>query len=570
MTPSQPDSEDQLRADVIVVGTGMGGSTAGFELARRGHRVLFIEKGPFVHARLEAAPGALRDRIVHPPGQRGPAAAPARNPRFDQGWWPDRVALRTPQGTTEIDLPIGCGSGGSTAFYAATLERFAPEDFRPRSNFPHVADSSLPESWPVDYQALEPYYERAERLYRVRGTLDPLFTGGNSVLLDPVPLNPRDAHFVDLFTRAGLHPYRVHAGYDVIDGCRGCQDGHCPKACKRDAAWTCLIPALVDHGARILPECEVVKLEADAHSVTGVVCEHEGRTFTARADVVVLAAGAFSTPAVLLRSRSAAWPAGLANGSDQVGRNLMFHAGDFFAIRPDRALDGGGTQKTLAINDFYAADGQKLGTFQTLGVSLDVGSIMQYLRDSASTHPTWWSWIFSPRPIWWRKLTSPFIRIGVTLAYRALRFKDAAIWASILEDLPYPANRVTLDERDERRIRIEYEYSGELKSRVEHFRALLQQALGRRLMVLSPENKIDYPHVCGTCRAGADPATSVVDAENRAHAVDNLFVVDASFFPSSAGTNPSLTIAANAIRVAEIISQDLAALRSDSADVAAQ
>lgn len=551
--------------DAIVVGTGMGGSTTGYELARQGFRVLFLEKGPFIHQHLEAAPPGLGNSILGPGRPPSQTSQPVEHDsgqldqaRFQQGWWPHRVTVRSDRGVNTFPLPIGCGSGGSTAFYAASLERFAPEDFSPRANFPLVDDAALPDQWPIDYDELVPYYERAEALYRVRGTQDPLYRGPESKLLPPSRLNQRDEHFVEIFRNAGLHPYRVHAGYQVVEGCTGCQDGHCPKACKSDAAWTCLIPALMNHDARIVPECEVIRLEAGQSAVNEVVCDCHGNRLRLRARVIVLAAGAFSTPAILLRSGSSEWPSGLANGSDLVGRNLMFHAGDFVAIRPDQSLDGSGTQKTLAINDFYHRDGAKLGTFQTLGVRLEVGGIMQYLRDTAESNPTWWSWLFSPRPVWWRKLTSPFIRLGALFAYRALRFKDASVWASIIEDLPYHRNRVVLAPNDDRSIEIQYTYSSELKQRVLMFRERLKSVLGsKRLMVLSPENKIDYPHACGTCRFGNDPATSVLDRDNRAHGIENLFVVDASFFPSSAGTNPSLTIAANALRVAEVISEQL-------------
>lgn len=529
-----PADPEQTLWDVIVVGTGMGGATLGHALATAGLRVLFIEKGPMLH---------------------GPAAP--RNPEPDAGWWPHKVDAETSFGNMHFRLPIGCVSGGSSAFFAAALERFSPRDFEPRGNFPQIGDSSLPERWPISYAELAPFYERAEALYRVRGTQDPLHEGSASRLLEPPTLSARDAHFQQSFTALGLNPYRVHTGCEFLPGCDGCPTGPCRRSCKRDAASTCLVPAVENFGAKLIPDCEVARIEADGDRVRELVCRTAGGELRLRAQRFVLAAGAFMTPVLLLRSRSEHWPDGLANRSGLVGRNLMFHAGDFFAISPLKSLSSEGPQKTMAMNDFYQPDGAKLGTFQSLGLSMDVGQIMQYLRNSADYNPAWWSWVFASRPVWWRKLSSPVVRAVALVLFHMLRFRHAGVWVSIIEDLPYPQNRVMPDPESPQDVRIVYRYSDELKGRVMQFRRRLRQALGRhRIIPLTQADKIDYPHASGTCRFGDDPAGSVLDRNNRAHGIDNLFVVDASFFPSSAGTNPSLTIAANALRVADFMLQE--------------
>lgn len=556
------------RWEVVVIGTGMGGSTVGYELARQGRRVLFIEKGPFLHATYKAAPVALNSSIVrlHRPVD-GPDVPQAISGALAEGRWPHRARARTNLGALNFRLPVGCVSGGSTAFYAAALERFLPADFSPRANFPNVQDATLPERWPISYDELVPWYEQAEMLFRVRGTADPLHGGGQACLLQPPELNARDQHLLENFQSKGLHPYRVHVACEFIDGCDGCPAGPCERACKRDAAWTCLVPALTQHGATILPDCEVLRLNASKSRVHEIVCRHGDSELRIDADIVVVAAGAFATPSILLRSKSTDWPQGLGNDADLVGRNLMFHGGDFIAVSPTVALDGQGAQKTLAMNDFYCVDGEKLGTFQTLGVRLDLGQIMQYLRETAEFSTAWWKWLLSPRPVWWRKLSSPFVRFGAMVYYYLYNFRDAAVWVSIIEDVPYRKNRVYPDPENEKNIVIEYHYSKEMQQRVARFRARLRRALGsRRLMILSPENKIDYPHVCGTCRFGDDPSSSVLDRNNRVHGISNLYVVDASFFPSSGGTNPSLTVAANALRVAAEINRQLSELHS-TADV---
>lgn len=526
-----PVEPQQTIWDVVIVGTGMGGSTLGYALAEAGQRVLFVEKGPMLHD---------KDALF----ERGTGV----------GMWPDRVHAETNLGDLGFRLPIGCVSGGSSAFYSAALERLAPADFEPRANFPDVHDSTLPERWPISYAELAPYYEQAESLYRVRGTQDPLYQGGPSTLLAPPEQSPRDKHLEQSFAALGLHPYRVHVGCEFVPGCDGCPGGPCRRDCKRDAGSTCLVPALEQFDAKLLPDCEAIRLVASTDTVSELVCVRAGEELRLRAKTFVLAAGAFMSPALLLRSANEAWPQGLANRSDLVGRNLMFHAGDFFAISPLRSLSGEGPQKTLAMNDFYQVDGVKLGTLQSLGVRLEVGQIMQYLRDTADQNPNWWGRLFASRPFWWRKVSSPVVRAFAMIFFHLLRFRDAAIWVSIIEDLPYHENRVWPDPDHPRDVCLRYRYSDELKGRVLLLRRKLKRALGRhRVLPLTQANKIDYPHVSGTCRFGADPATSVLDSHNRAHGIANLYVVDASFFPSSGGSNPSLTIAANALRVADLM-----------------
>lgn len=547
-----PEEPDKIVWDVVVVGTGMGGATIGFELAKLGRRVLFIEKGRFLHAEFRAAGrtnGAARAADM---------SDESADARLKRGLWPTRIQGKTSFGEVEFFAPLGCGSGGSTALYAAGLERFSPADFRPRANFPEVHDTTLPQAWPISYEELQPFYERAEELFRVRGTPDPLDGDRKAVLRQPPSLNARDEHLVESFQRLGLHPYRIHAGYEFVEGCTGCTLGPCPRECRKDSAWVCLLPALEQFGASILPECEVLKLKAEGAEVTEVLCRRNGKDVSIRARIVVLAAGAYMSPVLLLNSKSDAWPDGLANRSGLVGRNLMFHASDFVAINPLKHLASAGPQKTLALNDFYHSHGVKLGTFQTAGAAVELGRIMQYMRDVAERDPSWWKKLASPRPKWWRKLSSPAVRMIAMILYHVFNFKNAAVWATIVEDLPYHDNRIVADSKANSGMRFEYRYPEELKTRVHTFRERLARALSpHRIMVLSGEDNINYGHPCGTCRFGDDPLSSVLDRNNRAHGVSNLFVVDASFFPSSGGTNPSLTIAANALRVAQAVHEQL-------------
>ncbi len=530
-----PDDPARDIWDVVVVGTGMGGSTVGHALAQRGHRVLFLERGKFLFGGADRGDGRMLGSE-----DNGPEG------RLKRGWWPEQIEGRVNSASMQFFAPLGSGTGGTTSLYAAQLERFTRSDFSPRANFPDVGDSTLPESWPISYEEFLPYYKRAEALYRVSGTPDPLNPDTDVALREPPPLSERDRDFFESFSELGLHPYRAHVGFDYIPGCMECGGVLCPKSCKSDAGRTCLMPALEQHKASILTECEVLGLDADATNVRGVRCRWQGKELTISGKIVVLAAGAYMSPILLLNSKSAAWPDGLANRSGAVGRNLMLHAGDFVMVRPRRKRSTDGPRKTLAFNDLYFSNGEKLGAFQSVGLPVSRGHVLYFLRS-----------VFEKAPKWKRALVSPFLRIVARIS--AYHFRNAAIFATLLEDLPYWNNRVVPDPASKNGMRFEYEYTTELRDRNRTFRKRLAAALrpNHRIMVLTKENTPNFGHVCGTCRFGDDPATSVLDRNNRAHDVQNLYIVDASFFPSSGGTNPTLTIAANALRVAEAISRQL-------------
>ena len=535
MNPYEPDTLDQVW-DAVVVGAGMGGSTAGYALARRGWRVLFLEKGPFLLRESDRGSGRIPD---------DPDESPEA--RLARAHWPLPLQGRTSFGELGFFAPLGCGTGGSTSLYAAQLERLHPADFSPKAHHPHAKDSTLPEHWPIRYDELVPFYREAEALFRVTGTPDPLNPDAMSKLAPPPPLSARDQDLYDSFCELGLHPYRAHAGIRFLPGCEGCPGALCPRDCKSDAGRVCLTPALERHGARLLTDCEVTRLEAEEGAVSTAVCRWHGRELLLSARLFVLAAGALSSPTLLLRSQSRAWPDGLANRSGMVGRNLMFHVSDFVAVRPRRRASEVGPRKALSLNDFYLSTGAKLGTFQSVGISVSPGYVLYYLRG-----------VVQKRPRWQRALLAPFLRVVARLA--ALYFDGAAMFASIVEDLPYLENRVFPDSSAANGFRFEYRYPDELRVRSRLSQRALAAALGKRhrTMVLSGENNLNFGHTCGTCRFGHDPATSVLDRNNRAHDVANLYVVDASFFPSSGGTNPSLTIAANALRVAEAMHRQLA------------
>ena len=545
---------ESIEWDVIVIGTGMGGATVGYELARLGRRVLFLEKGRYLQRETDTTQGELGEpsedpeerlrRGFWPVSIQGRTSVGGSSGAFQ--WSPVRGVLGASVGEVDFFAPLGCGTGGSTILYGATLERFYPSDFRPKENFPEVENSTLPEAWPVGWDEFEPFYHRAEKLFSVHGTPDPLHPADDGLLPEPPPLNERDQNVFELFRRKGLHPYRSHIGCEFKEGCGGCGGRLCLRECKSDSGRCCLVPAVERHGARLLSECEVTRIGAAAGAVREVECQWQGRSIALRARIVILAAGALMSPVLLLNSKSEAWPDGLANRSGLVGRNLMVHAGDMIAVSPGKSGSGEGFNKSLSINDLYFSEGRKLGNFQSLGVSVDSGAVFAHVRSTLDKSPKWL-----------RRIAHPiFMKIIARIG--AFYFRNAVVFSSILEDLPYLHNRVMPDPKTRSGMRFEYEYPEELRQRNELFQRSLKRKLGRgRVVVLTRPMNLNFGHPCGTCRFGDDPATSVLDGSNRAHGLENLYIVDASFFPSSGGVNPSLTIAANALRVAGLINERL-------------
>lgn len=518
--------------DALVVGTGMSGATLGYALARVGKRVLLIEKGRdlrFGIANVVRGKTAEEDE-----GFRKLTGAELRATLESHGRYADQ--LENAEDHSTFVPHIGSGTGGSSSLYGMTLERFFPSDFEPRARHVEGCDSSLPERWPVSYEQLQPFYAEAERLYRVRGERDPLRPdAGAHELLPPSPVRAETTALMAHLASRGVHPYRLHLACEGVEDCQSCQGYLCPHACKNDATRICVAPAVDEHGARLLTECEVLGLEGDRTAVRRVHCSLRGRKLALRARVVVLAAGALNTPALLLRSRSPTWPGGLANGSGLVGCNLMRHCIELWVLRSAPPLVHLRDSKAIGFNDFYVHDGQKLGTVQSFGAAPP----LTYLQNQSTLNP-------------WRLL-------GPLSSAVWRRYSRAPILASILEDLPYPANRIELRgaEASDRGLMIRYRTGESEAGRKRIFRSELRRVFRGLGTILA--SGTDAPralgHVCGTCRFGDDPASSVLDSTNRAHELDNLYVVDASFFPSSSGMNPALTLAANALRVARHIAQ---------------
>jgi choline dehydrogenase-like flavoprotein len=525
--------------DVIVVGAGMGGGLLGYQLARSGRRVLFVEKG---RSTLPGTAGTIRSAM---PELAEPSVAHSEAAYFD-------ALARAGRSTDEIEdiskrrskrfVPfIGSGTGGSSALYGMVCERFFVRDFTPRENFRNAGDSTVPEAWPVSYDQMAPWYAEAEKLLGVRGQPDPLRPEAAAVGLPAAPPFSADNQpLVDYLAGRGLHPYHLPMACDYADDCSTCQTYLCPKPCKNEAGRNGLMPAITEYGAQLLTECRVVRLDADRTHVRQVICQHRSGTLALKAKVVALAAGALATPVLLLNSHSGDWPRGLANGSDMVGRNLMRHLLDPIEIWPQSDSRITAANKEIGLNDFYFRDGQKYGTVQSFGALPP----MEWLANRPDL----------------RGKALRLMRPAVRRVYETF-FTGGLVLAAMTEDLPYLDNRVlpsdgpSTDGRQ--RMQIRYRLHPNDAERRTTFLRQLNDVLEpfRKRALGSGKDNSNMGHVCGTVRFGTDPETSVLDAHNRAHEVENLYVVDTSFFPSSAGLNPSLTVAANALRVGTHVSQ---------------
>ena len=525
--------------DAVIIGTGMGGATLGYALARAGWRVLFCEKGKSTLSGNEALRGDYAETFFASPAN--PQPKHRETLRRAGRYCEELVDLSYARPRRFIPF-IGSGTGGSTALYGMALERFFPADFTPKKYHPHAAGSTLPDRWPISYADLAPYYVMAEQLYGVRGSADPLRNDfGVDNRQKPPPFSPGAQELADFFERQGLHPYHLPLACEHVPDCRGCQGYLCPRTCKNDSARVCLAPAIEQFGAQLLDECEATRLIAAGRRITGVVCCWHGREFELHGDIVVLAAGALSTPALLLQSASNEWPNGLANESGWVGKNLMRHYVDLYAVFP-KARHAISATKEFACNDFYVAGGNKFGSIQSFGsmppAPVLVESMQQDLRDQIGA---WAGAAFG--------LAKPFLR-----PFLRRLFSRSMVLATVMEDLPYLDNQVIRSNDNSRYpgLAIKYRITAHEQQRIEAFRQRVRAVLKgyRCVFIQQAENNQRLAHVCGTCRFGDDPRTSVLDVLNRGHGLANLYVVDASFFPSSGGTNPALTIAANALRVA--------------------
>jgi choline dehydrogenase-like flavoprotein len=502
--------------DVIIIGTGIGGATVGLSLAVGGLSVLFLEKGGRIGASEENnTAGTPESRLTH-------------------GWWPYPVSHQQTNGDRKRFLAaVGCAVGGSSIHYAAALERMAASDF----DGLHTPSRSTP-PWPVSFGEFGPHYEAAEKLYGIRGELSHVAE---------LRMSEWDRALMEQMRQNGLRPDPLHVAIRYDEQCKECIGRVCPRDCKSDARVACLEEALRQPQCHILEHCDVQTLEADKERVRVVKALHLRRELALRARIVVLSAGALHTPQILLRSRNEFWPQGLANSSDQVGRNLMFHTSDIFALWAPRRLARQARQrKSISVRDFYLHNGQRLGYVQSMGLEAGRGEIAVYIKDQLRRRGVRNELLLS-------LLAKAPSHIG------ALMFGGAGIFAAMTEDDPNPDNRIILDPNEPDGASFSYTITDDLRRRADELRFAFSRSVRPwRMLRITTELEMNYGHPCGTCRFGDERASSVLDRDCRTHDLENLYVVDASFMPRSGAINPSLTIAANALRVAPQIAARLA------------
>jgi len=517
------------RYDVAIIGTGAGGGTLLHALAPTGKRILVLERGQYV------------------PREKDNWSTRAVNL---EGKYNTREVWRDGDGR-ELHPHTNYGVGGNTKFYGAALFRLRREDFGEIKHW-----GGLSPAWPIEYEELEPYYTRAERLYHVHGErgVDPTDPPASAPYpYPPVSHEPRIQQLHDDFARLGLRPFHVPLGVMLDEQdprrsrCIRCDtcDGHpCLVAAKADAQVVCVDPALAHPNVTLLTGAYVRRLETSAsgREVTRLVVERHGGVEEYAADVVVVSAGAINSAALLLRSASDRHPRGLANGSDVVGRHYMGHVNSI-QMALSKCPNPTVFQKTLALNDFY---------FGSPEWQFPMGHISFVGKLDADT----------------LRAGAPAFAPGWTLELMARHSLD--FWLTS-EDLPDPDNRVTLDR--EGGIVLAYRPNNEAAhSRLtQALQALMKQQtrcgvhghdchdglFARNLFVGQRIPLAGVAHQNGTVRFGRDPQSSALDVNCRAHEVDNLYVVDASFFPSSGAVNPALTIMANALRVGDHLTQRL-------------
>jgi choline dehydrogenase-like flavoprotein len=494
--------------DVIVIGTGVGGATVGRSLALEGLSVLFLEKGGRI------GPSDESDQTATPES------------RLAHGRWPNPVSYRQTNGDrTRFYAAVGCALGGTSIHYAAALERMPASDF----DGLHTPSAST-SPWPVSFSEFEPYYEAAEKLYGI---------SGDSSHMAERRMSEWDRALMEQMRQNGLRPDPLHVAMRYDEQCEECIGRVCPRDCKSDARVACLEEALRQPRCHILEHCDVQTLDADKDSVRVVKALHLGRELELCARIVVLSAGAMHTPQILLRSRNDFWPQGLANSSDQVGRNLMFHTNDIFALWAPRRLSRLARQrKSISVRDFYVHSGQRLGYIQSMGLDAGRGEIAGYIKDHLRRRGVRNEFLLS-------LLAKAPSHIG------ALMFGNAGIFAAMTEDDPNPENRIILDPKEPDGASFSYTLTNDLRRRADELRLAFSRSVRPwRMLRISTKLDMNYGHPCGTCRFGDERASSVLDRDCRTHDLENLYVVDASFMPRSGAINPSLTIAANALRVA--------------------
>ncbi|MEO6722964.1 MAG: GMC family oxidoreductase [Ferruginibacter sp.] len=504
--------------DIIIIGTGSGGSTIAYKLAATGKRILILERGGFI-------PKEKENWDPH-------EVVTAGRYRPNESWYD--------HGDKPFKPFIHYNVGGNSKMYGAALFRFRESDFEQVKHYGGVSPA-----WPVGYDLYEHYYEIAEKLYSTHGKqgIDPSEPWrASDYPLPPLPYEPLIENLEMNMQKIGLKPFPLPMGIRLpqdytqteaavmlenFDGFPDLTDS------KADGQVTCLRPALMHKNVTLMTHAYVEKLCTDTSGqvVTKVIADIKGEKITFSAGVVIVACGAVNSAALMLRSANEKHPEGLANSSGLVGRNLMLHHNGCLVAFTKDPINDCVFQKSLGLADFYngAEDSEfPLGEIQLMG------------RNDSDTM------------LWLAEKIYP------GKSYAELRKMTIDFWLTS-EDLPSPENRVTLTK--EGNIKIYYQRNNytayeKLKEKLKQVFVQLGEQDSKYKDVQWAGYDLDITgmsHQNGTMRFGTDPRSSVLDLNCKAHDLENLYVADASFFPSCGAFNPSLTIAANALRMGDHI-----------------
>ena len=511
------------RFDVVIIGSGAGGAVLAQRLAPTGKSILILERGK--HLPREAENWSPKAVFIQ------------HRYRTQERWYDHAGHPFTPNTHYWV--------GGNTSFYGAALMRMRGRDF---TEVRHAGGISP--AWPISLTDLAPYYDEAERLWQVHGARgeDPTENGDEPPYAFPaIRHDPGVLALKGHWETQGWKPFTLPLGVKLDQAhpvtstcikCKTCGGYPCLLRAKCDARTLAIEPLMELPNVTLLTGRKVLKLETDAggRTVTEVVCETDQGEERWSGDIVVLAAGAANTAVVLQASANAAHPEGLANGSGQVGRNYMFHNSTaMVSLTIDRQTVT--FPKTLAVNDFYFGDPKT-------GYDLPMGHIQMLEYMSGQT-------LEGEVEDWLPPALVPDALSGAA----ADRMLSMLV---ISEDLPSADNRVRLN--PDGRISLEYQFSNlEGHERlVQTLKASLDGFVDHAHPICQHHFQLDSllplygtAHQCGTTRMGADPAASVLDRDCKAHELDNLYVVDTSFFVSSNAVNPTLTTVANALRVGD-------------------
>jgi choline dehydrogenase-like flavoprotein len=500
--------------DLIIIGTGAGGATLAHALAPTGKRILILERGNF----LPQEKDNWNSRSVFTDSKY----------KADETW--------IDKNGHSFHPGIHYYVGGNTKVYGAALLRMRPQDFGEMRHHGGISPA-----WPIGYEEMEPYYTKAEHLYEVHGEhgIDPTEGFASApYAFPPVSHEPRIQRISDDLKNIGHHPFHLPLGVRLNEinrpagkciRCSTCDGFPCLVHAKSDADMICVRPALGYHNMTLLTDTFVTRLQTDASGrmVKIVHAEQNGRSEQFSADRVVVSCGAINSAALLLRSANDKHPHGLANSSDVVGRHYMCHNNSaFMAISKEQNPTV--FQKTLALNDYY---------FSSLEWEFPMGHIQMLGKTDGEI-------IKGDAP--------PFVPRFILdqVARHAIDF-----WLCS-EDLPNPDNRLLIGKQGQLSLCYTPNNLEGHKRLTAKLKSLLKEIgchdyLFSRSLYLNQRIPIaGTAHQCGTIRFGSDPKTSALDVNCKAHDLDNLYVIDGSFFVSSSAVNPGLTIMANALRVA--------------------